>query len=191
MPLFIFISSFFSQKIDTPEKAMKRSFYFLKLYVIFQILYTAFNYFVGQHGTEIPYTPQIMSPYWIAWYLLAFAIWTLCIPFLKSIKRPFRFIIITIVVSLLIGFIPDIGSYLALSRIIVFFPFFLLGYFLPEKQMTYFENSKQTSTKIFFGIIFIVAFILIAVFNSYMEQLLFGLVTVQFGQPFCIEVLIY
>ena len=169
MPLFIFISSFFSQKVDTPEKAIKRSFYFLKLYVIFQVLYTAFNYFVGQHGIDIPYTPQIMSPYWITWYLLAFAIWTLCIPFIKDIKRPFRFIIVMIIVSLLVEFIPDIGNYLALSRVVVFFPFFLLGYFLPKKQMTYFENSKQTSTKIFFGIIFIVAFILIAIFNNSLD----------------------
>ncbi|AMP19892.1 hypothetical protein AZF37_00710 [endosymbiont 'TC1' of Trimyema compressum] len=171
MHLFIFISSFFSQKIDSSEKAIRRSFYFLKLYIIFQILYTAFNYFVGQHGTEIPYTPQIMSPYWITWYLLAFAIWTLCIPFIKEIKHPFRFIIVMIVAGLLVGFIPDIGSYLAFSRVIVFFSFFLLGYFLPKKQMTYFENSKQTSTKIFFGIIFLVAFILIAVFSSNMETI--------------------
>lgn len=175
MPLFILVSSFFSKKIETTGDALKKSFYFLKLYIISQIVYTAFNYFFIAPPSDVPFKINFMSPFWITWFLFAFAVWTLIFPYLKHVKHPVRLIVISFIVSVFVGFLPDLGTNLSLSRIIVFLPFVLIGYFLPKKQMSYFENSKQLSTKVVFAIIAMIIFIATFIFNSEMyTSLLYG-----------------
>lgn len=61
----------------------------------------------------------------IAWYLM--------IPLIRKFK-PLPVIIVNIVLALAAGFFKNVGDFLCLSRILVFGPFFFLGYYM-EQQM--------------------------------------------------------
>jgi len=65
-----------------------------------------------------------------------------------------------IILGIVIGYIDNVGSYLSLSRTIVFFPYFLLGYLLNGKQLKWVIRAKYSlpvgmviiiATLLFFG----------------------------------------
>ena len=123
MPAFVFLTGYYAR--FEPKKIV------LKLiipYIIFQVLYVFFS------GNKLQFT----TPFWILWYLFASIIWKTLIPLCeKNLKLS---LIITAVIALLAGFDDTVGYYFSLSRIIVFFPFFLLGSLIskqPEKLKTF------------------------------------------------------
>jgi fucose 4-O-acetylase-like acetyltransferase len=126
MPAFVFLTGYYAR--FEPKKIV------LKLiipYIIFQVLYVFFS------GNKLQFT----TPFWILWYLFASIIWKILIPLCeKNLKLS---LIIAAVIALLAGFDDTIGYYFSLSRLIVFFPFFLLGSLFskqPEKLKTFTAN---------------------------------------------------
>jgi fucose 4-O-acetylase-like acetyltransferase len=116
MPAFVFLTGYYAR--FEPKKIV------LKLivpYIIFQVWYVYFS------GNRLQFTP----PYWILWYLFAVIIWKLLLPLCE--KKLKLSLIIAVIIALLAGFDDTIGYYLSLSRIIVFFPFFLLGNLLSKE----------------------------------------------------------
>lgn len=123
MPLFIFISGYFS-KHDEDKKGKLICYYFLP----YVILNTLFSYLQTQElGINIT------SPNWAFWYFLSLCWWKLLSPYMKELRHP---IFVSLVVACLIGFIPSFQRQLSLSRTVVFFPFFLAGYFCPPSLVT-------------------------------------------------------
>lgn len=123
MPLFVFISGYFSKNITNQEKFFSKINNILIPYVIFQFLYCLFNVYVLKTENS---TITLVYPYWITWYLLSLFIWNLILPYFCKIKHS---IIISIIISILCGYDMNVGYYLSLSRTITFFPYFLMGYF--------------------------------------------------------------
>lgn len=117
MPAFIFVSGWFSQ-----NSTVKRTLiHILPPYLLFQLLYILYR------GDTI----QFHSPVWILWYLFALMAWRLILPVLRLWRPlPWLMIPVSITLSLICGYCPWIGYDLALSRILVFWPYFLLGYCL-------------------------------------------------------------
>ena len=73
------------------------------------------------------------------WLVPGFSMWFLCVLFVYRLIFPIiiriRFVLyFSILVALLVGFIPWIGSTLALSRFFCFLPFYLLGYYVNNNQ---------------------------------------------------------
>ena len=62
----------------------------------------------------------------VRWYIFAMGIWYLISIFTRNIKKKYIFIF-SVIFALIIGFDKNIGATWALSRIITFYPFFLLG----------------------------------------------------------------
>lgn len=126
MPAFVFLTGYYAR--FEPKKIV------LKLivpYIIFQVLYVYFS------GNRLQFT----TPYWILWYLFAVIIWKLLLPLCE--KKLKLSLIIAVIIALLAGFDDTIGYYLSLSRIIVFFPFFLLGNLLSKEP----DKLKAFTTK--------------------------------------------
>lgn len=121
MPLFIFTTGYFAK-----FKLKKLMCNLVYPYLVFQTIYLLFVRFVLQGKDAFQYG----TPYWLLWYLFAVAIWTATEPLWNaSLHRVKQVIILSVFIgiALLCGKISFIGREYSLSRIFVFFPFFIAG----------------------------------------------------------------
>lgn len=120
MPLFVYISGYFS------KGNMKSIVKFTYIYLIWQTIFYLFDVILLQMKTNF----NLFVPNWTLWYVFAMIFWNLIIKFLNKIldKNYLYILIISIAISLFAGFCNEIGYMFSLSRIITFFPYFLLGY---------------------------------------------------------------
>ena len=123
MPAFIFVTGKFA-RFDRAKVAK----HLILPYFVFQTLYLVFDAKVLS-GSEI--TLQYTTPYWILWYLFAIIVYYLLLPVLpeKGSKASCILLAASVAVALLAGFEKTLGYFMSLSRIVVFAPFFLWGYY--------------------------------------------------------------
>ena len=139
MPLFIFVSGYFSKSIYKNGKYnFEKILYFLKAYIIFvvaiQIVYALFHY---RKFSDINIFKQSGAP----WYMFAMMTWYLLIPVVKKVKPALVFAI-SIPLALIVGYFDSVGDVLCLSRILVFGPFFFLGFFMDKDSLAKAMNKK-------------------------------------------------
>ena len=133
MPAFVLISGFFSKngKSSSARSVGKLA----AAYVIFNTAMMIYAVTVDKSLLSL------IQPYNSYWYLLALIVWRLTI---KSLAKIRGIIVISVIAALLIGFWSEISNVFALSRVICFFPFFLIGYKLPaDKVSTFIVNRKR------------------------------------------------
>lgn len=149
MPVFLFISGYFSKRHNT-----KRILSLLLTYILWQeLLYPLCLSLITNKSFEDIYRP-IYYPQASYWYILALIIWRALIPYLNKIKH---IVPISILVSLAFGFLKldfDL-KYFTLGRLFVFFPFFLLGYKCSKETILKWRKDKRKilNTLIFIAII--------------------------------------
>ena len=123
MPAFLFISGYFSQ--NEPKKLACRLGY---TYCLFQLLYFLFAVYVLK--ADMSFT-LISTPYWILWYLFVMIAYSLLVPLL-AVQRLWTagiLLLVSIAISLLSGYDPNLGYPLSGARFFTFFPYFLLGFY--------------------------------------------------------------
>ncbi|WP_163539750.1 acyltransferase family protein [Gracilibacillus sp. YIM 98692] len=130
MPVFILVSGFFA-KGSSDKGYIKKLFQKLLIpYFIFQLTYSI--YFLGIGKSE--WDSSIYDPHWGLWFLLSLFTWHMMLIVFKKIPPvfgiPFAFLL-----GILIGYVPLFGGTLSLSRTFVFFPFFLIGYWLTKEAL--------------------------------------------------------
>ncbi len=123
MPLFIFISGYFAR-----FRIKKLITGLLVPYIIFQTIYIGFANLMLHNPTRLQYT----KPYWILWYMMAMFIWCLSIPLIEKGDHSIHLAVFSasITTAIGVGFIRKIGMNFTLSRVFVYYPFFLLGHYL-------------------------------------------------------------
>ncbi|MCF6136284.1 acyltransferase family protein [Pseudalkalibacillus berkeleyi] len=135
MPAFILIAGFFSKSIFK-EGYLKNIFKKILIpYFIFQIIYFAF--YTIKNGSE---TFKLFDPYWTLWFLLSLVLWNVLLVIFARIKYP---LIVALGLGLIAGYVQDIGTFLSLSRTFVFFPVFLLGYYLKKEHFYALLNTRK------------------------------------------------
>ncbi len=85
---------------------------------------------------------SIFVPIYQLWYLMALIILTLLTMKLKPSRKPVLFMVGAIMLTLLCGCFQQVNV-LKLTKIISYYPFFLLGYLLPEDFMHTIRNKWQ------------------------------------------------
>lgn len=173
MPLFIFITGYFA-------KFNKRKFLtnMLFTYIIFQILYTYFEkYILGNESVTLTYS----KPVWLLWYLFAIIVYYLLIPVIqtKSIKSKVATLLITIFIALYAGYDNSIGYVFSASRIFVFLPFFVAGFYIgQDKSVINKINKIEKSNKYGFCLLAGIVYTMIIVWILYQDiiskEMLFG-----------------
>ncbi len=127
MPLFAFVSGVFAR--FSPEKIRNHLIY---PYMVFQILYLLFANLVLEKEAEVQFT----TPYWLLWYLFASIAWNLLLPLVQgngwTWKKKAVALSAAFLAGILIGFDNKAGYYLSFSRIVEFFPYFLMGVYYRE-----------------------------------------------------------
>ena len=111
MPLFAFLSGLFT--LD-PLRQLRRT---LPLYLLCQTIAVLLG------GVRWD------TPFWHLWYLLSLSLWLLSVPLLKRWR--WQVLVLSVAAGSLAGLVPWIGRSWSLSRTIVFFPYFWLGFMLP------------------------------------------------------------
>ncbi|MHC0036348.1 acyltransferase family protein [Pseudoneobacillus sp. C159] len=154
MPAFILISGYFAKGFQQKGYLMKITKKLLIPYIIFQGIYTIF-YFVysGQKAELDPF-----QPHWSLWFLLSLFCWNLML-FLFSKWKPWYALSCSVVLGIIIGYVNEINSYMSLSRTIVFFPFFLVGYFLKKEHFEKIRSAKIPSLFVLLSIFIAVYFL--------------------------------
>jgi fucose 4-O-acetylase-like acetyltransferase len=131
MPLFIFLAGLFSKStiLKDPFRIEKIA-NFLVLYFILEILfYFIIHFWLGnEHYTFNPFVEN-----GVPWFMFAMAAW-LCIGRVLRNVPAYIVLPVSIICALLIGY-TQAGDVLVLSRIITFFPFFLLGFYVQPKDL--------------------------------------------------------
>lgn len=154
MPLFIFITGYFSKSFIKNDKIKigKVISYFI-LYLMLKSFFYLFDIFILKDYYEINYLKASGLP----WYILATCFYYLSTIVLRKTKFKYS-ITISVICALLIGY-SNIQDFLALSRVIVFFPFFIMGYYIDKEKINKLLNSKFIFRII--GFIILISFFII------------------------------
>lgn len=119
LPIFFFVAGYFS-KIGPkePMKAVKR---ILVPYLLFCIIYKIFLYFIIGKSSGILF----IEPEDTLWFLISLFTMKIFLPLLNKLKYP---VLTTIILALLVGFVPLNLVYLGITRTFVFLPVFMVGF---------------------------------------------------------------
>ena len=121
MPAFIFVSGFLAQGYrGSPRQAARIVTTLLVPYVIFQLLHRALRTVVLDKDLN----PDVLTPAWTLWFLLALTIWRLLVPVFRTLRFPLT---TTIVISVLAPLMVTLDSKLSIGRVLSFAPFFVAG----------------------------------------------------------------
>lgn len=131
MPAFIFIAGLFSKHTVNQERfAWQKLLPFPIMAFILKIFYIAKD--VWQKKTLSVINLSVFSN--IVWFLFALFVFYALMYLLKHVSAKTVFIA-AVLIACVCGYDKHINDVLALSRIIVYFPFFAAGYYLPEKKV--------------------------------------------------------
>ena len=146
MPLFVFVSGFFSKNI---EKVRKNSIKDLLIpYIVFSVILSIYDKNINFN---------ILQPGWTLWYLLSLFFWRYSLKYISKIKHG---ILISFIAALIVGGISEISTFLSLSRTITFLPFFLLGYNTKEEHLRKLKSYPMAISVVGLGLCFLIAVIL-------------------------------
>lgn len=116
---FLFVSGYFSRNLDKCRSTAFQTFLFP--YLIFMPIMFGIRYFIFGNA-HLDFTLPTMA----LWYLLTLFYYRFLLKDLVKIKK---ILPVSIVISLMAGFVPFLDSTLSLGRTFSFLPFFLLGYY--------------------------------------------------------------
>jgi len=132
MPAFVLVSGFLSrnEKAHSSQAILKLA----AAYILFNTI--MMGYALAFEGIPI----RLLEPYYSYWYLLALIVWRISAKYLAQ----FRWILpVSFSIAFLIGFWSEISNVMALSRIICFLPFFLIGYKLPSDKINAWMAARK------------------------------------------------
>ena len=137
MPLFIFISGLFHKDERIFQKALTDIIIgFISKIFIFALTL----------GPVRKASFSLFSDSWVPWFMFTLATYEVLAYYLRNIDKKFL-LIIAISMGCFVGYDSTVQDFLYLSRIIVFFPFYLLG--LMVKKDALIEISSKRSLKAF------------------------------------------
>lgn len=156
MPTLIFISGFFAKKYIRPDGGLKvqRTFSYIMLFLFSQLFISLFEYFVLKDRVGF----SLLSARSSLWFLQCLSIWYLVLPFFDKFK-PLCVFITAVFLGLLIGYDPSAENILAISRVIVHFPFFLAGYYCSQCDVEKLFNFKFRIFAVIFTLVCVLVFV--------------------------------
>lgn len=137
IPLFVFITGYFSKKSGKLAP-------YLVLYIISETLYTLLDYYLNGRA-NLKFT--FFLPYWVTWYLLAVVLWKIALPYFTKLRFPILF---AGCIAVLAGYASsELGYTLSALRALNFFPFFLAGYYMKREYFGYFFKRPVQIAAVF------------------------------------------
>ena len=132
MPAFVFCSGYFSKSVHARSKESLTKLFLY--YVVFNTVMALFAYFYL--GTGI----KLLTAYYSYWYLLSMITWRAVIGELDKIKG---LVLLSLLVSMLLGYWSEFTNLLSLRRTVGFFVFFAAGYLLDRDKVDAFLERRK------------------------------------------------
>lgn len=161
MPAFIFLAGFYAKGSGNWAYLVKLAKKLLVPYLIFQLLYTVYYYFLGKNGWQA----GVFHPHWSLWFLFSLFSWHILLSLFKRAPALVS-MSLAVVLGLVVGYFSEIGHTFSLSRTFVFFPFFLLGYWLTEKHVFWLKHKSIKAASLVVLLVVGVAIYYVPDFNS-------------------------
>lgn len=170
MPAFIFVSGYFAKSyIKKGAPNINKLTGFLILYLVYKVLIWAVDSLLAGKYTGFEIFTESSAP----WYMLGMFAWLLMLPLFAKFKGVVS-ITVTIVLGLVIGFEDYFNAFLCLSRIFVFLPFFLAGYYFKGEFVQRLTSRKVRILSAVFLCICLVTVILKLDWIKSFEGMLYG-----------------
>lgn len=160
MPVFIFVSGLFSKK-TVKEKRTDKLIGYLVLYLLLKLLPFFYRY-PETKAFGISFFKESGLP----WFVLALFAFHLITIILKDCSPKFV-LVFSILLACFAGYDRDIGDFLALSRIIVFYPFFYMGYIADREKLEKLCENKKLKVAAAISLIVFIAVIIIFIDDIY------------------------
>ncbi|WP_066289816.1 acyltransferase family protein [Bacillus sp. FJAT-29937] len=138
MPAFILISGYFAKGFNKKEYISKITRKLILPYIIFQLIYSVFYFFLYK---ESSFQVDPLKPHWSLWFLISLFSWNIMLTAFTKYKGLIS-LTAAFIIGLLVGYADWITNYLSLSRTFVFFPLFLIGYYLKREHFTQLQSAK-------------------------------------------------
>ena len=168
MPLFILISGYFSKRTDFGT-FIKKMQSLVEVYIVVQILYVGSSILLQgkSYNYSILYTPNAA-----AWYLLSLISWRTLLQFVpdKWLHRK-SLLYLSIIVSIISGFIPLNDNEFSILRTLTFLPFFMFGFFLKNNNW---KINKYSSNLFKYSVLLIPLGIMFLIGNKDLSLVLYG-----------------
>ncbi|MGP4106216.1 acyltransferase family protein [Virgibacillus sp. L01] len=161
MPAFIFLAGFFAKGSGNKKYITNLAKKLLVPYIIFQVLYTVYYFFIGKEGWQA----GVFYPHWSLWFLFSLFSWHILLYWFKKIPAVFS-VITAITIGLAVGYFGEIGHTFSLSRTFVFFPFFLMGYWLTQNHVMWIKHKSAKIASVAIMVTVAVAIYMAPEFNS-------------------------
>lgn len=163
MPVFIFISGYFSKNLEKGRASAVRTF--LIPYLFFNTIWN----FIQLYAGVTPFF-SFFTPGWALWYLFSMFLWKILLPDILKVKKVRG---AAICIGLLSGFFAELGPFMSLSRSIVFFPFFLFGYYTNSDTIEHMKKKNKI-----YAVIIVIAAVIFSFFlanlRDFPAELLWG-----------------
>lgn len=154
MPLFIFLSGFFSERIKMfSEVNYKKISYYIFISLLMKILIFLVSNSSQQEGF------LLLGGDNVYWFLIVISIYYLSLPIINKFNKQYL-LFFSFLIALFVGYDDSINSYLYLSRIFIFFPFFLTGHILSDKKDLVIKYTERKYIKIISYLIIFIFFLL-------------------------------
>lgn len=145
MPLFVFTTGLFSASVFSSGTLKVERIFSYTLLALGLQLFAVLPF----HSLE-----ELLSNLFIfnsaAWYLFSCAIWFALTPLVDRMK-PIPALVTSVCISLIAGGLPQLGDFLALSRTLVFLPWFVGGRLTRPERVQNFIRRRRLSTPLAIG----------------------------------------
>lgn len=135
MPVFIFVSGLFAKR-TVKEKRTDKIFGYFVMYLALKVIFFVVKTILGLKTGF-----NLFNEGGLPWFMFALAAYMLITMLLKDFS-PKYVLTVSVVLACFAGYDSNIGTFLSLSRIIVFYPFFYLGFSLERKRVEEFCSGK-------------------------------------------------
>ena len=154
MPLFIFVSGYFSKKKER-KSFLKSTLKLVETLICFQIVYLLLRYIIPNRPISL-FT--FCVPYGALWYLLSLIWWRIGLQLLpqKLLDKKNLMIGASILVSLLSQISCAYANVFAWQRTLGFLPFFVLGYYAQQTNIM----ERIRNIKPFYSIALLIIFVI-------------------------------
>jgi fucose 4-O-acetylase-like acetyltransferase len=137
IPLFAFVSGYFSRTFIIEDGKFKHLFDLMFQYSLFQGLYLIADSIWFQ-------TPNVnysfFEPYWMLWFLFSLFFWRVL---LLIFEKSNHVLVWAVISGIVVGFWSGDGTWMSLSRTLIYFPFFVIGYRFNPVWISKIVNTKM------------------------------------------------
>lgn len=126
MPGMIALSGLFS-KADTSTKVVRSTMQLFATWLLWEVIWALLHLVVD--GRPLPGN-WLIAPAWTLWFLVTLATMRILLPYIVRLRHPLLF---SVVLALVAGLSPAIGTEFSASRTLCFMPFFVAGWMVTNR----------------------------------------------------------